>query len=325
MNDSNPKVSIIIAVYKAESYLKKCVDSLLVQTFYDFEILLIDDGSPDCSGEICDKYAEVDCRVRVFHKPNEGVSATRQFGIDHARGEYTIYVDPDDWVEPAMLDELYRKAKEEDADMVICDFYNEVGQKIVLCKQQPTAMDHETVLKELFQRLHGSLWNKLIKLTCYKRYAIRFPEGISFCEDLLVCTRLLKNPLKIAYLNKAFYHYVRGINKNSLIRSYNRETLTLDWKLYSLFMDEFKGADPPPAMDNTLICTVLMRAFNGGGFSSKEFRVQFAKYKGHLLRRENKDVTFYLCWLSCFGFYRIIRILLKIRRSMKELLGLYLK
>ncbi len=105
--DKQPAVSVIVPVYKAENYLCHCVDSLLAQTFPDFEILLIDDGSPDHSGDICDEYARKDSRVRVFHKENEGVSSTRQCGIDNAKGEYTIHADPDDWVEPDMLDELY--------------------------------------------------------------------------------------------------------------------------------------------------------------------------------------------------------------------------
>ena len=104
-----PKVSVIVPIYKAEAYLNKCVDSLLVQTLKDFELLLIDDGSPDNSGEICDRYAQKDSRVRVFHKENGGVSSARQCGIDNAYGEYTIHTDPDDWVESTMLEELYEK------------------------------------------------------------------------------------------------------------------------------------------------------------------------------------------------------------------------
>lgn len=118
-----PKVSIIIPVYKAESYLHRCIDSILAQTFADWELLLIDDGSPDRSGDICDEYAVKDKRIRVYHKKNGGVSSARQKGLDMARGEYVIHVDPDDWVEPSMLTELFAKAKAENADMVICDFY----------------------------------------------------------------------------------------------------------------------------------------------------------------------------------------------------------
>lgn len=163
-----PKISVICPVYKAEKYLHRCVDSILAQTFTDFELLLIDDGSPDRSGEICDEYAAKDSRVRVFHKENGGVSSARQCGIDNMTGEYSIHSDPDDWVEPTMLEELYKKAKEDNADMVICDYYLEGKHKTKYIKQEPTSLESEQVLRDLFQRLHGSLCNKLIRSACYK-------------------------------------------------------------------------------------------------------------------------------------------------------------
>ena len=118
-----PSISVIIPVYKAEKYLYRCVDSFLRQTFSDFEVLLIDDGSPDNSGKICDAYSVQDKRIKAFHKTNEGVSSARQYGLDHAEGEYVIHADPDDWVEPTMLEELYQNAVQNNADMVICDFW----------------------------------------------------------------------------------------------------------------------------------------------------------------------------------------------------------
>ena len=125
----NISVSIIVPVYKAEAYLHHCLDSILAQTFTDWELLLVDDGSPDRSGVICDEYAAKDDRIIVFHKENGGVSSARQKGQDEAQGEYTIHADPDDWVEPTMLEELYKKAKADDADMVICDYFSNTGKK----------------------------------------------------------------------------------------------------------------------------------------------------------------------------------------------------
>ena len=217
MNETTPKISVIVPVYKAEAYLHRCVDSLLAQTFTDFEVLLVDDGSPDRSGEICDEYARKDRRVRVFHKENGGVSSARQCGMDHAQGEYTIHADPDDWVDPTMLEELYRKAKEEDADMVICDYFVEERKKTKRIIQKPSALDHNVVLEELFQQLHGSCCNKLVRRACYKEFGVKFPEELSFCEDLLVNTCLLLHKIKVAYLSKAFYHYDQYTNINSLV------------------------------------------------------------------------------------------------------------
>ena len=207
---NSPKVSIIVPIYKAEKYIKRCIDSILAQTFTDWELLLIDDGSPDRSGNICDEYARSDNRVRVFHKENGGVSSARQRGIDEAKGEYTIHVDPDDWVEPEMLRELYDKAMECDADMVICDYISEYkwggGKKN--CRQKPKACNTQIILRQLmFQQLHGSCCNKLIRRACYSRYNVRFPNNIIRWEDLYVVCSLLMYPIKCVYLPKAFYHY----------------------------------------------------------------------------------------------------------------------
>lgn len=213
-----PSITVIVPVYKAEDYLNRCVESLLSQTFQDFEILLVDDGSPDHSGDICDDYARKDDRIKVFHKLNGGVSSARQYGMDHAIGEYVIHADPDDWVEPCMLEELYNKAKEENADMVICDYYMNYENKQIYKKQEPSSLDHKTVLKELFQQLHGSCWNKLVRRACYNDTGTRFPEGFTLWEDRFVCCSLLLADLKIVYLGKAFYHYDRISNANSLAR-----------------------------------------------------------------------------------------------------------
>ena len=220
-----PKISVIVPVYKAEAYLHRCIDSLLAQTFRDFEVLLVDDGSPDRSGAICDEYAQQDSRVRVFHKENGGVSSARQCGLDNAHGDYTIHADPDDWVEPDMLEALYAKATAEDADMVICDFYVEQNGTQTYCRQEPSALDHETVLRELFQQLHGSCWNKLVKRACYNAFGVSFPQGIDIWEDKYVCCSLLMHNIKVSYLNKAFYHYDRNINENSLVKNISLKKL----------------------------------------------------------------------------------------------------
>ncbi|MCH5296582.1 MAG: glycosyltransferase [Ruminococcus sp.] len=115
-----PELSIIVPVYKVEKYLPKCIDSILAQTFTDFELILIDDGSPDRCGEICDEYASKDSRIKVIHQKNQGVSAARNVGLDIAKGTYLGFVDPDDWIEPKMYDVLIRTAKEKKADVVVC-------------------------------------------------------------------------------------------------------------------------------------------------------------------------------------------------------------
>ena len=199
---------------------------------------MIDDGSPDRSGEICDEYARQDSRIRVFHKENGGVSSARQYGMDHAQGEYTIHADPDDWVEPTMLEELYRKAKEEDADMVICDFYYERQGKLVIETQKPSSLEHDVVLSELFYRLHGSSWNKLIRRKCYEKSGVKYPLELFYCEDLFVNACLLANDIRVDYLPKAFYHYDVSINENSLIRRPSDVIFRQEQILYRLLKEK---------------------------------------------------------------------------------------
>lgn len=205
-----PKISIIVPVYNAEAYIRKCIDSLLSQTFPDFEILLIDDGSPDSSCRICDDYAAIDKRVKVFHKENGGVSSARQMGLEHAAGEYIIHADPDDWVDADMLECLYQEARIMNADIMVCD-YNivELSGKIKRVNVNlPT--DNIICLKKILSgEIHSSLCNKLVKRSLYFDNGISFIHGLNMREDLSVMYKLMYYANKIAYIPKACYYYVQ--------------------------------------------------------------------------------------------------------------------
>ncbi len=247
-----PTISVICPIYQAENYLKRCVDSILEQTFHDFELLLIDDGSRDRSGEICDEYARADHRVRVFHKENGGVCSARNFGLDNALGEYSIHVDPDDWVEPTMLEELYAKAVADNADMVICDFFINWEKKQIYSSQSPSSLDHQIVLRELFNKLHASCWNKLVKCECFRKYGIRFPENLSIWEDTFVNASLCMENISIAYLDKAFYHYDYYTNPNSLVRSNSQKCVESQKWIVSYFESR---VDDKSILDSAKIAT----------------------------------------------------------------------
>lgn len=302
--NNNPCISVIVPVYKAEEYLDRCVNSLLGQTFSDFEVILVDDGSPDNSGAICDEYALKDKRVRVIHQPNAGVSMARQKGLDNARGEYVIHADPDDWVEPDMLKKLYAKAKEEDADMVICDFYAHYGEKVVYVRQQPSALDHDTVLCELFQQLHGSCWNKLVRRACYNEFKIKFPEGVSYCEDHLTNATLLSHDIKVSYLHKAFYHYDRDINVNSIVRNYSRLDFQKLERLYNLMSEALEGTPAHELGKRYVAKDLLFRTFLGHYFSSSEFKQHCQKYKRYCFP-DNRILRAAYLYISCVGIYSV--------------------
>ena len=217
-------VSIIVPVYKAEKYIHQCIDSLLAQTYSNIEVILVDDGSPDNCGKICDEYAAKDCRVKVIHQQNGGVSVARQTGIDHATGEYSIHADPDDWVELNMIEELVAKAVADNADMVICDFYREskYGNNY---DSQNTGNDltASAVLREiLYQRLHGACWNKLVKRSRIEGIGFT-PEDLCILEDELYNIRILARKIKVSYLPKAFYHY-RVENEHSLCNTISEKS-----------------------------------------------------------------------------------------------------
>lgn len=314
------KVSVIVPVYNAEATLKKCVDSLLSQTFPYFEVLLVDDGSKDSSGAICDEYARQDSRVKVFHKANGGVSSARQYGIDHAQGEYTIHADPDDWVESEMLAELYLKAKETDADMVICDFYGNTYKGQRLISQKPSSLHHDVVLKELFGRLMGSTWNKLIRRACYEKYHVHFPQELSFCEDQYVCAALVKENIKIEYVSRAYYHYFRPLNTESLSRKYNEKIFEEDMNGLLLFHNLLKDTSIVSMVDNVKKYHMLTKAFYWGAkfYSSISFRKQFAGFNIAMKEISAPKVEKTLLLLSCKGFYRPLRLTLEVVLQFKH-------
>lgn len=167
---SRPSISIISAIYNAEKTLERCIESILSQTFQDFELLLVNDGSKDDSGKILDSYARYDNRIKVFHKNNEGVGATRQFGMDHSSGKYIIHIDPDDWIEPNTLELLYNAATLNSVGIAICNWTyfgpNGTGLKQ---HQKPSKLDSKSLIDDILNgKLLGGVCNKLISSTIAK-------------------------------------------------------------------------------------------------------------------------------------------------------------
>lgn len=319
----SPKVSIIVPVYKAEKTLRRCVDSLLVQDLDDFEVILVDDGSPDRCGEICEEYAQRDRRVKVIRQKNRGVAAARQAGLEAAQGEFTIHADPDDWVDQGMLSALFRKAKETEADMVICDYWLNTYQGQQRVVQRLSSLEHFEVIRDLFGSLMGSTWNKLVRRECYERYGIRFPEGISYCEDLYVCVALLSNPLRVAYLPEAFYHYERPLNTSSLSRNYTDKSYRQDLRLNTLFHDLLKDTPVGPFVDEKRRYDTMSNAFfNGYGyFSASVFRHTFSSSLPLVWRSCHPLPERILLSLSCLGAYPVARGFVELAMKVKHMIA----
>ena len=316
--NSSIGISVIVPVFKAERYIHKCLDSLVSQTFENYEILLIDDGSPDKSGEICDEYAKKNKRIKVIHKKNGGVSSARQCGLDSAVGEYVIHVDPDDWVESNMLCELYDNAYKDDCDILLCDYYQDCNRQSMLVKQQPSNLNHDIVLKELFHHLHGSCWNKLVKRSLFQQYSISFPLDLSFSEDLYVNCCLLMNNVKVSYLARAYYHYTLDLNKNSLVRHYSRDTYNKDIVLLNKICALLNTTSVIEDAYARLSFSIVERAFCGGIFSSSEFKDKCFELKKYVFDVRSNLIHSILMYLSCVGFYNPIFKLVSIISNIKH-------
>lgn len=211
----NELVSIIVPVYNVEQYIRRAVDSLLAQTYSNIEVILVDDGSPDGSGGICEEYAAKDNRIRVIHQKNGGVSHARQTGLDAATGDYVIHIDPDDWIEPNMMEAMLAKALETGADMVTCDYYQNDRRF-----RQEYGDTSECLRKLINWEAAQYLWNTLIRHDFIKQHNIRFtPDWLCRNEDLLFIIRALAAGAKITHIATPYYHYISRADSAVLVRS----------------------------------------------------------------------------------------------------------
>lgn len=215
----NPLVSIIVPVYNAGKYLCRCLDSIINQTYQNIEIIVVDDGSKDSSGQICDEYASKDLRFLVIHKENGGVASARQTGLDSSKGEYVIHADPDDWVEPNWIEELLAKIVTEDVDIVMCNYYIEKNSGSIIADKKPTSLLRKDLLSDLlFGRIWTACWNKLVKRSTFQKLNISFIPEMTLGEDLYVFTEMIYKGASFSYLSTPLYHYDYYSNPESIVR-----------------------------------------------------------------------------------------------------------
>ena len=210
-----PIVSVIVTVYNVENFLPRCLNSILSQTFTDFELLLIDDGSTDNSGRMCDDSVASDRRIKVVHKHNGGSSSARNVGLDLAQGDYIAFIDSDDWVEPRFLEELVGKANAE-TDIVICEFSHEFKNRTVITDNSLIMDGKIPYLRNQIFCGFTSACNKLFKRQLIK--ALRF-EPMRYSEDFIFSIKALCMAQNIEYVNESLYHYDRT-NESSVMHQY---------------------------------------------------------------------------------------------------------
>ena len=232
---TNPKISVIVPIYKAEKYIRLCIDSILAQTLTDFEVLLVDDGSPDSCGTICDEYANKDSRVRVFHKENGGVSSARNFGLREAKGIWVFFADADDELLPNAFD-VFLDMIDDKYDMLMMGYVkiDESGDNYYsVNKQVERVLTPEESIMEMFKPSDyiymGYLFTKLFKMDIIRSHNISFKENIFYNEDRLFSIEYLCKCKKITrYTTVPVYKYVihEGSAMSAVSKSFNYKFVT---------------------------------------------------------------------------------------------------
>ena len=221
-----PKISIIVPVYKVEAYLERCINSILKQDYQDFELLLIDDGSPDKCGEMCDEIQKTDHRIKSFHKENGGLSSARNYGLDRAEGEYITFVDSDDYISDHYLSYLLDLFKYSDkCNITTCNRQvvknGQLGQKFDYGKDKPLILNRKEVFKRgLYSQISHGAWGRLYKKEVFD--GLRFPEGMLH-EDTYVLGNFINRSEIMVFGPEVGYYYVS--NDNSLVNTASTKRL----------------------------------------------------------------------------------------------------
>lgn len=234
-----PIVSIIIPIYQSEGTISRCLHSIQCQTFKDFELILVDDGSTDRSVAICEKFAKEDSRIRLFSKIHSGVADTRQMGLENAQGKYILHCDSDDWMELNMLEAMVCEAQKTNSDLIVCDYIVESDSGSAE-KREVTSF----AKKFKCSQLSYYLWNKMIKRSFLQNNNIFFPKGVELAEDMYVILMILNHNANISYVPYALYHYNQLSQRisitNNITRSRWNTSIEIINKLESLLDKRLK-------------------------------------------------------------------------------------
>lgn len=285
-----PELSIIVPVYKVEKYLPRCIDSILAQTFGDFELILIDDGSPDGCGRICDEYAQKDKRIVVIHQKNMGVSAARNAGLDIARGRYIGFVDSDDWIEPQMYEVMMDAIRENGADMAVCGvrYADEDGKFTRADRLSEGVYTRAGLLEDVFampNKLGGGCCNKVFDAS--KIASVRFKVGMTIAEDALYlfdCFMRIDGAVKIG---DALYNVYERCGSATRTDSMICVNETIEGRLSMLrhtrkYMPSMEARAADKFLDECLRCAPQIRSI--GMDTHKPYRSRILRIKWKMLK-----------------------------------------
>lgn len=273
MSNCYPLVSVIIPIYNVEKYISECLDSIINQTYKNLEIILVDDGSPDSSGKMCDKYASSDLRIKVIHKENGGVSTARNAGIEISTGEWIYFIDPDDIAEKDLIDHALKTALADGTDMCFFDFKKKYGDtliKVNSLKSNKNVFNDMQNIETLIAYFSGGgyIWNFIIRSESI-RGKIKFDETINYAEDELFKFQLYSQIQSFSYINEELYYY-RILSTSAVGNIFNRtDYADISYYLYKIMNETILAENYP---DNAYIIpnsrlirrlnTVVKIAFN---------------------------------------------------------------
>ena len=322
-----PYYSIIIPVFKVEQYLDKCVESVLAQTYEDYELLLIDDGSPDRCPEICDRYAAEFSRVKTFHKKNGGLSSARNYGLRKASGMYVMFLDSDDYWDDKHALATLRNVADGRTDIILFRYkkYVEKTGKVLDCHPDCSTTGNETK-EEIIEKLieagtfNASAWNKLVRKDFLNQYAIAFREGVT-SEDIEWCGKLLINSRKICYCSADFYIYrQRAGSITYSMKRQNIEDLRDNIRISVDLADRYLEKDS--SLYNSYMafmayqfCTLFLSANNVKEESMLPVLREMKPYARVLDYSDNKKVKLFRLLYRLFGIsgvYRFAGIYMKV-------------
>lgn len=292
------KISVIIPVYKAEEFLTRCLESILTQTYNNLEIILIDDGSPDNSGKICDEYAKKDKRIKVIHKQNEGVSVARNIGIENSTGKYITFIDSDDWIDKYAYEKMLEQMKKNNVDVVKCGFFKDF-EEMPFIYPESKKIDLDVNREEVIQlfttgRALAGMCYLLIKKTCIDKID-KFNSKLALGEDLLFELELMCTAGSIYMFNDRFYHYFTNIGSATKSMNYkkrNIEQLMILYENVCNLLREYDLLDNKKKEDFAFYCFY-------------NIYLQLAKYVSFTKKKddveeiiENKAIDLILCNLN---------------------------
>lgn len=306
-----PLISVVVPVYRVEKWLCRCVDSLLAQTYRNMEIILVDDGSPDQCGAMCDAYAVKENRVRVIHQSNEGLSAARNAGTELAAGQYITFVDSDDWVEPDFLEQMWTVQSQTSADVVVCGYCTEpAGEKSVSTDATVKCLDAQQALEALcYQKsMETSAWAKLYRTEDARRFP--YPRGRLF-EDISTTYKFFANAKRIAVCNRALYHYWQ--HPDSIMSASFRESrfdeLTGADELYAFLAGQYPALEKAACCRRfSCYCQVLLLMPEQGYEKERKRIWQVLKAsRKRVLMDGNARMKNRVAALLCYGGEKILR------------------